>query len=45
MQANAPWLIRTMDDPHSTIRYIAHKALTANPAFADTLFDHTAPLT
>ena len=40
----APWLIRTMDDPYSTIRYIAHKALTANPAFADTLFDHTAPL-
>jgi hypothetical protein len=40
----APWLIRTMDDPYSAVRYIAHKALMADPEFADTPFDFTAPL-
>ena len=41
----APWLIRTMNDSYSAVRYIAHKALMANPEFADTPFDYTAPLT
>jgi len=40
----APWLIRTMDDPYSAVRYIAHKALMADPEFANTPFDFTAPL-
>ena len=41
----APWLIRTMNDSYSAVRYIAHKALMADPEFADTPFDYTAPLT
>ena len=40
----APWLIRTMNDPYAAVRYIAHKALMADPAFAGTPFDYTAPL-
>jgi predicted CXXCH cytochrome family protein len=39
-----PWLIRTMNDPYAAVRYIAHKALMADPAFAGTPFDYTAPL-
>jgi len=38
------WLIRAMDDPYAAVRQIAHKALTADPAFADAPFDYTAPL-
>ncbi|MBC8243675.1 MAG: hypothetical protein H8E20_04720 [Verrucomicrobia bacterium] len=40
----APWLIRAMDDPYAAVRQIAHKALTADPAFAGAPFDYTAPL-
>ena len=40
----SPWLIRTMNDPYAAVRYIAHKALMADPAFAGTPFDYTAPL-
>ncbi len=40
----APWLIRTMNDPYAAVRYIAHTALMAAPAFAGTPFDYTAPL-
>jgi len=40
----APWLIRTMNDPYAAVRYIAHKALMADPTFAGTPFDYTAPL-
>ena len=40
----APWLIRTMNDSYSAVRYIAHKALMADPEFANTPFDFTAPL-
>ena len=40
----APWLLRAMDDPYAAVRYIAHKALMADPAFAGTPFDYTAPL-
>ena len=40
----APWLIRTMDDPYAAVRYIAHKALMADPEFANTPFDYTASL-
>ena len=38
----APWLLRTMDDPYAAVRYIAHKALMADLEFADTPFDYTA---
>ena len=34
-----------MNDSYSAVRYIAHKALMADPEFADTPFDYTAPLT
>ena len=34
-----------MNDSYSAVRYIAHKALMANPEFAGTPFDYTAPLT
>ena len=37
----APWLIRTMNDSYSAVRYIAHKALMADPELADTPFDYT----
>jgi hypothetical protein len=40
----APWLIRTMNDPYAAVRYIAHKALMSDPTFAGTPFDYTAPL-
>jgi len=38
------WLLRTMNDPYSAIRYIAHKSLLVDPHLAKTAFDYTAPL-
>jgi predicted CXXCH cytochrome family protein len=40
----AGWLLHAMDDPYAAVRAIAHKALMADPEFANTSFDYTASL-
>ena len=40
----AGWLLRTLNDPYSAVRYIAHKALQADPRLAKAEFDYAAPL-
>ena len=40
----AGWLLHTMNDPYSAVRYIAYKSLQADPRLAKAEFDYTAPL-
>ena len=39
------WLFRSMNDPYSAVRYIAHKALIIDPRLNKIEFDYTGPLT
>ena len=37
----APFLAQTLDDPYSTVRYIAHRSLKRLPGYEDVAFDFT----